>query len=99
MAFPSRSCRAALLGAALVLSIPCSEAQDAPKSAVLDPLVITASRSPQLLTDLIADVTWIGPDEIARAGAFTSSLRLCSISAMRNKAVMMASDWSRPPMA
>ena len=68
MVFPSRSRRAALLGA-FVLSIPCSEAQDAPKAAVLDPLVVTASRSPQPLTDLIADVTWIGPEEIARAGA------------------------------
>jgi vitamin B12 transporter len=69
MVFPSGSRRAALFGAAFVLSIPCSRAQIAPNPAVLDPVVVTASRSPQPLTDLIADVTWIGPDEIARAGA------------------------------
>jgi len=32
------------------------------------PLFVTASRSGQPLTDLLADVTLIGPEEIARAG-------------------------------
>ena len=69
MVFLSGRCRASLLAVALVLSIPYSQAQVAPDAAVLDPVVVTASRSPQPLTALIADVTWIGPDEIARAGA------------------------------
>ena len=34
--------------------------------AVLDPIVVTASRSPQRLLDLVADVTVIDADEIAR---------------------------------
>ena len=37
--------------------------------AVLDPIVVTASRSPQRLLDLVADVTVIDADEIARGGA------------------------------
>ena len=37
--------------------------------ALLDPVVVTAARSPQQLDQLIADVTVIGPEEIARAGA------------------------------
>src|SRR3954467_11208774 len=37
--------------------------------AVLDPVVVTASRSPQRLLDLVADVTVIDADEIARGGA------------------------------
>ena len=45
-----------------------SHAQPAPEAAILDPIVVTATRFPQRLTELIADVTYIGPDEIARAG-------------------------------
>jgi vitamin B12 transporter len=37
--------------------------------AVLDPIVVVASRTPQRLLDLVADVTVIGPDEIARSGS------------------------------
>jgi vitamin B12 transporter len=40
-----------------------------PSPAVLDPIVVTASRSPQRLLDLVADVTVIDADEIARGGA------------------------------
>ena len=40
-----------------------------PKSATLDPVVVTASRGPQSVLDLLADVTVIGADDIARAGA------------------------------
>jgi len=36
--------------------------------AMLDPIVVTASRSPQRLLDLVADVTVIDADEIARSG-------------------------------
>jgi len=66
MAFLSLRNGAALFGALL---ISFAEAQVEERPSVLDPMIVTASRSPQLLTDLIADVTWIGPDEIARAGA------------------------------
>src|SRR5262245_8514363 len=36
--------------------------------AVLDPIVVTASRSPQRLLDLVADVTVLDADDIARGG-------------------------------
>ena len=35
----------------------------------IPPVIVTASRAEQPLTDLLADVTVIGPEEIARAGA------------------------------
>ena len=44
-------------------------AQPAPPPTAIDPVLVTATRSPQVLTELIADVTYIGPDEITRAGA------------------------------
>ena len=34
----------------------------------LDPMVVTASRTSQPISDVLADVTVIGPDEVARAG-------------------------------
>ena len=34
----------------------------------IPPMVVTALRAEQPLTDLLADVTLIGPEEIARAG-------------------------------
>ena len=40
-----------------------------PISAVLDPVAVTASRSVQPIADVLADITVIGADEIARAGA------------------------------
>ena len=43
-------------------------AADFSKPVPLDPIVVTATRSPQRLSTLLADVTVIGPDEIARAG-------------------------------
>jgi len=39
-----------------------------PGNATLPPIVVTASRTEQSLLDLLADVTWIGPDEIAASG-------------------------------
>jgi vitamin B12 transporter len=48
---------------------PTPEAQLLPKQATIEPIFITAARSPQPLAELIADVTTIGPEEIARAGA------------------------------
>lgn len=61
---------AAIAGATLVLcSVAPVRAQIPPKAANLEPIFVTAARSPQSLADLIADVTVIGPDEIERAGA------------------------------
>lgn len=36
--------------------------------ATLPPLAVTASRTEQPLVDVLADITWIGPEEIARSG-------------------------------
>ena len=44
-------------------------AQTSPAPTPLDPVVVTAARSPQLLDQSLADVTMISQDEIARAGA------------------------------
>ncbi len=44
-------------------------AQPVTPPTLLDPVVVTAARSPQRLDQLLADVTVIGPEEIARAGA------------------------------
>jgi vitamin B12 transporter len=53
----------------LVAAIACAaHAQDAPP-ATLPPVVVTAARSPQSLDRLVADVTVIDADEIARSGA------------------------------
>ncbi len=46
-----------------------AQALPAPKAATLDPLVVTASRNPQPIADLLADLTVIGADEILRSGA------------------------------
>ena len=46
-----------------------ASAQPAATTAVLDPVTVTATRTPERLSEIIADVTVIGPDEIARAGA------------------------------
>ena len=47
----------------------CAQAQTLPGPTVLDPIVVTASRSPQRLLDLVADVTVIDAADIARGGA------------------------------
>ena len=61
---------AGIAGAALALyGGALARAQVQPVAASLEPVFVTAARSPQSLVDLIADVTLIGPDEIARAGA------------------------------
>lgn len=73
--FPAfTACRPALavrwFAPALALFVAEAGAQSpAVASAVLDPVVVTASRTPQRLIDLVADVTVIDADEIARSGA------------------------------
>src|SRR6266705_6900962 len=66
----SHGCAATLLGA--MFGACCAgpaEAQIEPKTASLEPIIVTAARSPQPLTALIADVTYIGAEDIVRAGA------------------------------
>ena len=65
-----RGRRGAASGAMWVLAsmAPCLAQPVAPPT-LLDPVVVTAARSPQRLDQLLADVTVIGPEEIARAGA------------------------------
>jgi vitamin B12 transporter len=64
-----------LTGIALALSFPWSappagaQVVAAPKAATLEPVVVTASRQEQPIADVLADITVIGADEIARAGA------------------------------
>ena len=54
----------------LALVVPHAVAQDRPTGVplVLDPVVVTAARAPQRSIDLVADVTVIDADEIARGG-------------------------------
>ncbi|MGH8713921.1 MAG: TonB-dependent receptor domain-containing protein [Casimicrobiaceae bacterium] len=57
----------------LVISLACCTvpalAQPGPGTLALDPLVVTAARTPQPWSELVADVTVIGPEDIARGGA------------------------------
>ncbi|TMI07568.1 MAG: TonB-dependent receptor, partial [Betaproteobacteria bacterium] len=65
----SRWCSTSLLAATFVFYLSAPDAQVPPKQTTMEPVFVTAARSPQPLAELIADVTTIGPDEIARAGA------------------------------
>jgi vitamin B12 transporter len=56
------------LGPAALCILFNAGAQPLPAPAVLDPIVVTAARAPQRLIDLVADVTVIDADEIARGG-------------------------------
>ena len=61
---------AALLGAAFIASCAGhAGAQIDAKTTSLDRVVVTATRSQQPLIDLIADVSYIGAEDITRAGA------------------------------
>src|SRR5689334_18416717 len=62
--------RAALSATALFVQSAKAQSPGAEvsKAVLLDPIVVTATRSPQRLSTLLADVTVIGADEIARAG-------------------------------
>ena len=76
MANPLPSCTPARRAArwlALPFAVPIAAAvaqspTTPPATVALDPIVVTATRSPARLLDLVADVTVIGPDEIARDG-------------------------------
>lgn len=63
---------AALLWATLGLAaapVPAAAQTDARDASSLPPLFVTATRIPQPFATLLADVTTIGADEIARSGA------------------------------
>lgn len=55
-------------GLAVGVSLAEEAPPAAPKAAALEPLFVTATRMAQPLSDLLSDVTIIGPEEIARAG-------------------------------
>ena len=67
----SRWCSTSLLAATFVFYLSAPDAQVPPKQTTIEPVFVTAARSPQPLAELIADVTTIGPEEIARAGALS----------------------------
>jgi vitamin B12 transporter len=66
---PSLRCPGGALRLACFLLTFATIPVHAQSPAMLDPVVVTAARMPQRLTDLLADVTVIGPQEIQRSGA------------------------------
>src|SRR6266511_573310 len=62
---PSRCCNASLLAAVFAFFGSAPDAQVLPKQTTIEPVFVTAARSPQPLAELIADVTTLGPEEIA----------------------------------
>ena len=64
-----RSCRAAAAGLAFALVAPTASGAE----ELIAQVVITANRSPRALADVVADVTVIDADTIARSAA--TSLR------------------------
>jgi vitamin B12 transporter len=71
MSLPSLASRApcALACALCVLGGAHAQTPPAPRAAALDPVAVTASRNPQPIADLLADLTVIGIDDILRSGA------------------------------
>lgn len=55
-----------IVSSVIIALAACARAQVSPPA--LDPIVITAARSPQALSELLSDVSVIGQEEIARAG-------------------------------
>jgi vitamin B12 transporter len=66
-----RSCRRWCAGGAALIAAGAVAAQTppVPRSASLEPVAVTASRNPQPIADLLADLTVIGIDDIQRSGA------------------------------
>jgi vitamin B12 transporter len=61
--------RALLMAIAMgVASIATAQPTSPPAPVLLDPVVVTAARMPQPITQVLADVTVIGQDEILRSG-------------------------------
>lgn len=67
---PVAAWRLALLPAVLPLAAPAlAQAEAAAAPASLDTIVVTASRSPQPLSEVLADISVVERDEIERSGA------------------------------
>jgi vitamin B12 transporter len=66
---PSRRYIIAMFGALVLFSTDTPQAQVQPGAVSPDRIIVTATRSPQFAADLIADLTVITADDIARAGA------------------------------
>ncbi len=64
-----RSLTTCTISAALALARAAHAQNAGPPTATLPPVAVTASRQSQSIADVLADITVIGPDEIARAGA------------------------------
>lgn len=62
-------CHAVLLAISGAVLVNASRAQPSPEQTAVAPIFVTAARAPQPLTEILADVTTIDADEIARAGA------------------------------
>ena len=65
---PAALLRSALLLFTTACCVCLAYAEDVPGPQHLGPLVVTAARWPQTSSELVADVTVIGAEEIARAG-------------------------------
>ena len=63
------SCRATLTSLALAIAAPAAFAQATPDT--FDPIVVTANRYPQHLSEVLSDTQTISAEDIARSGAGT----------------------------
>ena len=73
--FSNKQCASALLAALLSSAIPFTNAvAQTPTVSVsntadpLNPIIVTATRTPTKSSDVLADNIYIGPEEIAQAG-------------------------------
>ena len=69
----ARPCPPALIAATMTLAVTASltaagQSPPPPTPATLEPVAVTASRQSQPIAEVLADLTVIGPEEIARAG-------------------------------
>ncbi len=58
-----------LFGIATAADIAAAQGVAVPLTATLPPVAVTATRQSQPIADVLADITVIGPEEIARSGA------------------------------
>ena len=65
----SRSCRIALFVMSCAFIVDASGAELSPAPTPIERIFVTAARMPQPVATLVADVTVIGAEDIARAGA------------------------------
>jgi len=58
-----------VVAVAIATAAAHAQSTTVPKAATLDPIAVTASRTPQPIGDLLADLTVLSTDEILRSGA------------------------------